>query len=203
MCGVSLFELGGATGNGKVLGTNFLKLRAHFAVCSVAGCQSACCSAASGWRLASASSSSCSAEFAGSAARVTMRSQIELRAKADASTLEFDGYASVTESAYEMWDMFGPYTETVALDAFDVEPVVVGSTGQPTMSPWAQEVHRLEAAERLEVEALVAHGEVVERSRSGATVTVACKLGVSEYLNYAEALLREFERSQEIGRAHV
>lgn len=33
-----------------------------------------------------------------------------------------------------------------ALDAFDAEPVVAGSTGQPTMSPWAAEVHRLEAA---------------------------------------------------------
>ena len=31
-----------------------------------------------------------------------------------------------------------------ALDAFDAEPITVGSTGQPTMSPWAQEVHRLE-----------------------------------------------------------
>jgi HK97 family phage prohead protease len=27
--------------------------------------------------------------------------------------------ASVTEQPYEMWDMFGPYTETVALGAFD------------------------------------------------------------------------------------
>ena len=33
----------------------------------------------------------------------------------------------------------------IALDAFDAEPIVTGSTGQPTMSPWAQEVHRLEA----------------------------------------------------------
>lgn len=29
------------------------------------------------------------------------------------------GMASVTERGYEMWDMFGPYTEVVALDAFD------------------------------------------------------------------------------------
>lgn len=33
-----------------------------------------------------------------------------------------------------------------AMDDFDAEPIVTGSTGQPTMSPWAQEVHRLEAA---------------------------------------------------------
>lgn len=29
------------------------------------------------------------------------------------------GYASVTEVGYEMYDMFGPYTEVVSLDAFD------------------------------------------------------------------------------------
>lgn len=34
----------------------------------------------------------------------------------------------------------------VALEAMDVEPIVVGSTGQPTMSPWAAEIHRLEGA---------------------------------------------------------
>ena len=33
-----------------------------------------------------------------------------------------------------------------ALDAVDQEPIVSGSMGQPTLSPWAQEVHRLEAA---------------------------------------------------------
>jgi len=33
-----------------------------------------------------------------------------------------------------------------ALEAFDSESIVVGSTGQPTLSPWAAEVHRLEAA---------------------------------------------------------
>lgn len=30
-----------------------------------------------------------------------------------------EGYASVTERGYEMWDMFGSYTEVVAGDAFD------------------------------------------------------------------------------------
>lgn len=57
-------------------------------------------------------------EMLGSSPRVTMRSTIELRAKADASALEFDGYASVTETAYEMWDMWGPYTEIVSAGAF-------------------------------------------------------------------------------------
>jgi hypothetical protein len=33
--------------------------------------------------------------------------------------LDFRGYASVVERAYEMWDMFGPYTEIVSAAAFD------------------------------------------------------------------------------------
>jgi HK97 family phage prohead protease len=33
--------------------------------------------------------------------------------------LNFRGYASVTETPYDMWDMFGPYTETIAASAFD------------------------------------------------------------------------------------
>ncbi|SDG95445.1 HK97 family phage prohead protease [Klenkia brasiliensis] len=37
----------------------------------------------------------------------------------DAAVLGFDGYASITETAYEMWDMFGPYTEEIAREAFD------------------------------------------------------------------------------------
>jgi HK97 family phage prohead protease len=32
---------------------------------------------------------------------------------------QLDGYASVTEHPYEMWDFFGPYEETVAGTAFD------------------------------------------------------------------------------------
>lgn len=32
---------------------------------------------------------------------------------------QLDGYASVTDRAYEMWDFFGPYTEIVAGGAFD------------------------------------------------------------------------------------
>jgi HK97 family phage prohead protease len=37
----------------------------------------------------------------------------------DAGTVGFRAYASVTEHAYDMFDMFGPYTETIAGDAFD------------------------------------------------------------------------------------
>lgn len=59
------------------------------------------------------------AESLGSTARVTMRSQIDLRAKAAGSDLlVFDGYASVTETAYEMWDFWGPYTEIISAGAF-------------------------------------------------------------------------------------
>jgi HK97 family phage prohead protease len=32
--------------------------------------------------------------------------------------LVFDGWASVTDRAYEMWDMFGPYEETVHVGSF-------------------------------------------------------------------------------------
>jgi HK97 family phage prohead protease len=35
------------------------------------------------------------------------------------SGLAFRGYASVTEHAYDMWDMFGPYTEEIARGAFE------------------------------------------------------------------------------------
>lgn len=43
--------------------------------------------------------------------------QLEVRAKAGGrSTLE--GYASVTEAGYEMWDWLGPYTEVVRQGAF-------------------------------------------------------------------------------------
>lgn len=44
----------------------------------------------------------------------------EVRDAADGSgLLDFTGYASVVERGYEMWDMFGPYTEVVAADAFN------------------------------------------------------------------------------------
>ena len=54
------------------------------------------------------------AEHAG--ARATVRaalSGVQVRESADTGTLEFVGRASVYEQAYEMWDMFGPYTEIV------------------------------------------------------------------------------------------
>ncbi|MGW3724151.1 HK97 family phage prohead protease [Streptomyces sp. NPDC000851] len=54
------------------------------------------------------------AEHAG--ARATVRatlSGVQVRESGDAGTLEFVGRASVYEQAYEMWDMFGPYTEIV------------------------------------------------------------------------------------------
>lgn len=44
---------------------------------------------------------------------------VEVREAGDGGTsLNFRGYASVTETAYDMWDMFGPYTETIAQGAF-------------------------------------------------------------------------------------
>ena len=55
------------------------------------------------------------AEHAG--ARATVRaglSGVQVRESGDAGgTLEFVGRATVYEQAYEMWDMFGPYTEIV------------------------------------------------------------------------------------------
>ena len=54
------------------------------------------------------------AEHAG--ARATVRAAlygVQVRESGDAGTLEFVGRASVYEQAYEMWDMFGPYTEVV------------------------------------------------------------------------------------------
>jgi HK97 family phage prohead protease len=46
---------------------------------------------------------------------------VELRAVPDGSggeTLLFEGYACVTEAPYEMYDLFGPYTEVVRSGAF-------------------------------------------------------------------------------------
>lgn len=45
--------------------------------------------------------------------------ELVLRAKPETDLLEFEGYASVTERGYEMWDMFGPYTEIITASAFD------------------------------------------------------------------------------------
>ncbi|MFD5057425.1 HK97 family phage prohead protease [Streptomyces sp. NPDC058394] len=51
--------------------------------------------------------------------RATVRaslSGVQVRA-AEGNGLEFLGHASVYERAYEMWDMFGPYTEVVSAGA--------------------------------------------------------------------------------------
>lgn len=56
----------------------------------------------------------------GSSFRVGFPSTLDLRAAVDADSglLEFEGIASATERGYEMWDMFGPYTEIVSAGAF-------------------------------------------------------------------------------------
>jgi HK97 family phage prohead protease len=38
--------------------------------------------------------------------------------KVSDETVEFDGYASITEEPYEMWDWYGPYDEVVRAGAF-------------------------------------------------------------------------------------
>lgn len=45
--------------------------------------------------------------------------QLEVRGKASSGgVVTLDGYASVVEAPYEMWDFFGPYTEVVRAGAF-------------------------------------------------------------------------------------
>lgn len=43
--------------------------------------------------------------------------KIEVRASADGDSLHFDGFASVYNRAYEMWDFYGPYSEQVTSGA--------------------------------------------------------------------------------------
>lgn len=59
------------------------------------------------------------AEHAGARAAALVPAQIEVRASADpeSNTVEFRGYATVYERGYEMWDMWGPYTEVVSAGA--------------------------------------------------------------------------------------
>jgi hypothetical protein len=58
------------------------------------------------------------AEHAGSRATVRATlSGVQVRETAAAGGLEFIGHASAYERGYEMWDMFGPYTEVVAAGA--------------------------------------------------------------------------------------
>lgn len=54
-----------------------------------------------------------------SGSRVAIRSQITLRESAGSGPLAFDGYASMTERGYEMWDWYGPYVEVVTAGAFE------------------------------------------------------------------------------------
>ena len=49
--------------------------------------------------------------------RMVTRADIALRDKADAKALEFEGYATVYERGYEMWDWYGPYTEVMEAGA--------------------------------------------------------------------------------------
>lgn len=52
------------------------------------------------------------------AARAAL-SEVEVReSTADSSLVTFEGHASVTETPYEMYDWYGPYTEVVSADAF-------------------------------------------------------------------------------------
>lgn len=59
------------------------------------------------------------AEEAGSRPAGIVRAQITLteRAAGDSADLHFSGFASVYDRGYEMWDMFGPYTEQVTSGA--------------------------------------------------------------------------------------
>jgi HK97 family phage prohead protease len=61
-----------------------------------------------------------SAEDESSSARVATRIRsLEIRDSDSAEgKLVFDGYSSVTDAPYEMWDWYGPYTEKVSPGAF-------------------------------------------------------------------------------------
>ena len=52
-----------------------------------------------------------------SSARITHAARIELRDLSGTGRLHFDGYATVYEQPYEMYDYFGPYTEVVSAGA--------------------------------------------------------------------------------------
>jgi HK97 family phage prohead protease len=60
-----------------------------------------------------------SSEAPGSAARVSVRlAGLEIRQVAAGGPFAFDGYASVTNQGYEMYDAFGPFTEVMSSGAF-------------------------------------------------------------------------------------
>lgn len=50
--------------------------------------------------------------------RMTIRAKMDLRDSTDGAHLEYEGWASVTDTPYEMYDFFGPYTEQVTGGAF-------------------------------------------------------------------------------------
>lgn len=62
----------------------------------------------------------CAEESGSRAAALVRAERIELRDAGDSGggLLHFTGFASVTGRGYEMWDMFGPYTEQVSPGAF-------------------------------------------------------------------------------------
>lgn len=53
------------------------------------------------------------------ASRAVVRRPVEVRDSSSGNGLDFTGYASVVEVGYEMYDMFGPYTEVVDRGAFN------------------------------------------------------------------------------------
>jgi HK97 family phage prohead protease len=89
--------------------------------------------------------------------RQPVRARSQLRAEKvtrdGISWYQVEGYASVVERGYEMWDMFGPYTEVVSAGAFDqtldAKPQVVfrfnhggmpmASTTNSRLELWADE----------------------------------------------------------------
>jgi HK97 family phage prohead protease len=56
--------------------------------------------------------------FAGSPAAQRVAATEEIREKSEGGALHFHGLASATDAPYEMYDMFGPYTELVVPGAF-------------------------------------------------------------------------------------
>jgi hypothetical protein len=50
--------------------------------------------------------------------RVAVR-DLEVRESADGGSITFTGHASVTETGYQMYDFWGPYTEVVSASSFD------------------------------------------------------------------------------------
>ena len=60
-------------------------------------------------------------EFTGplTKSRAVTKHPLEIRSAATGGGEDFTGYASITETPYEMYDMFGPYSEVVTRGAFN------------------------------------------------------------------------------------